>query len=163
MNLFNNKLEGNYIIFAAGTGIIPFIDLISFTLRYAADKVAREKYSAYDNLLFPNESASFSKIVGKDYKLHLFVSFSDPESAIFIDVCRELDKLDKKYSLNLFEFTVRISCIDKQRWNENFIKKKLENVDIKKVLIIGPVSFMDDIKRDLIASNVADKQQIYLV
>ncbi len=154
-------------MFAAGTGVFPFLDLISFTLRYAIDKISREHYNSNSNVIFPNEDKSFNQIVGKDYQLHVFFSFPKPESAIFLDICETLERLDKKYSLNLFKFNLRISSLSssKQRWNQAYIKEKLEHYkkSISNIFIVGPVGFMDEIKNDIVELEIASKDKIFLV
>lgn len=165
MNLFDNKLQGSYVIFSAGTGIFPFLDLIAYTARYAAYKVASEHFDYTDNLLVPNEVASFQQTVGMSFKLHVFVSFANPESAIFLDVMERLQHIDKQYKLGLFKLHTRISSKNKQRWDAKFIKECLAEYEeeINSVMIVGPTPFMDDIKRDIISSGVAVNEQILLV
>ena len=165
MNLFENKLGGSYVIFAAGTGLLPFIDLISFTLRYAAHKVSKDVYSCSDNILYPTEASDFEKIVGNDFQLHVFISFANLNTAFFLDVCEKLEKFDLKYNLNIFKLYIRISSVNRVKWDEYFMKEKLGSIckNINKTMIVGPIGFMDDVRRDLISSGIVKSENIFLV
>jgi hypothetical protein len=84
---------------------------------------------------------------------------------LFEDVCEQLEALDKKYNLNIFRYHLRISSIHRQRWDENFMKENLLEIkeNITKIFVVGPVPFMDDVKRDVLLSGVANSDQIVLV
>ncbi len=165
MNLFDNILQGTYVIFAAGTGILPFLDLVSYTLRYIVDKISRMKFNEANNLIHLSEKLSFEKNVKDSFKLHLYATFSNFESCLYEDVCEQLAQLDKKYELNIFKYNLRISAIHKYHWNQQFMKDNLSSCkeDINKVFIVGPVAFMEDIKRDILLSEVVLPDQILLV
>lgn len=165
MNLFDSKLHGSYVIFAAGTGIIPFLDLVAFTVRYAAYKVAYEHFNYMDNYLEQKEVSSFEEIVGITFKLHVFVTFADADSTIFLDVMTRLQGLDKQYNLGLFKLHTRVSSKNKEKWDSKFIQDNLSGFkeEINSVMIVGPTAFMDEIKRDVVSSGVATNEQINLV
>lgn len=60
---------------------------------------------------------------------------------------------------------MRISAIHKYHWDQAFLKENLSpcKEEINKVLIVGPVAFMEDIKRDILLSEIAVQEQILLV
>ncbi len=165
LNIHDNKLKGTHVVFAAGTGIVPFIDLITFTLRYMVYKVSKNHFKKEDNLLLNNENATFKDILDPSFRIHLFTTFANPESAIYMNVFQELEKLDQKYNLDVFKLTTRYSSEKTERWNKNFIHKNLTPIKsaINRVYLIGPVPFMDDIKAGLIETGVADKKHIIFV
>ena len=156
---------GTYVVFAAGTGIIPFIDLITFALRYMVHTISVKHFKYNNNLLLKNEEATFKDIVHPSFKIHLFVTFSNPESAIYMNVFQELEKLDQKYNLNVFKLTTRYSSEKTERWNKSFIKNNLYQTrnSINKIYLIGPVPFMEDINVGLIETGVSDKKRIIFV
>ena len=166
MNLFENRLKGTNIIFAAGTGIVPFIDLICFTLRYMVDKISHiMKKTKKGNLIFPGENLHFYETVNPDYKLHLFCSSANKNSIIFVDVFTKMQKLDKKYKLDIFKLTTRYSSDGDERWDNNFVNAQLSKIknNISKIFLVGPVSFMDDIKSAILENEIVRKDKIILV
>lgn len=142
---------------------MPFIDLVSFTLRYAVNKISRSKYNEESNIIYPEEN--FNEIVGDDYKLHLFASFSTLEACLYEDICKQFHSIDKKYDLNIFDYHLRISSMHSKRWDSTFIKENLSYLSarIQKVFIVGPVPFMHDIKKSLENTGVASGHKIFLV
>jgi ferredoxin-NADP reductase len=157
-------LEGTYVIFAAGTGIIPFLDYISFTLRYMVYQVNKIRNPNNNNLLFPEEEDIFQNQVNSNFKVLLFYSVTEYNSALFLNVLENLSEYDKNNNLNIFNIELRVSSENKVRWDDDFMRKKLINhADINKVFIVGPIGFMDDIKSALQNSGLVKKSQIVLV
>ena len=163
LNLFENKLKGTHLIFAAGTGILPFIDLISFTLRYIVRKISRERLNNNSNVIDRNEN--FEDIVSNDFRLHIYATFAFKESVIYGEVCRQLENLDRKYDLGIFKYNLRVSSEDRTRYDYNFMKENLSGLskNLSKIYLIGPISFMDDVKESLLATNYIEKDKIILV
>jgi hypothetical protein len=147
------------VIFAAGTGIIPFIDLIFFTLRYVVYKITNDR----DNCLLKDEN--FDYIVSNTYKLNLYATFTNTSSGICLDVLKEMDAISHKYNLNLFKLNLRISDADETKWDDDFIGKEMESIkkQITRVYIVGPVGFMHDIKNGFIRNNIVEEDKISLV
>jgi hypothetical protein len=63
LNFFSNTLKGTYVIFAAGTGIIPFIDLIAFTVRYMTYQINWQILKGKQTLIIPKEKELFDKLM----------------------------------------------------------------------------------------------------
>lgn len=139
-----------YWIFAAGTGVIPIIDLVFLTLRYIVYKISAKFFREKNNILLEEDVSFFQKNIFPDYSLNLCVSFKDVSSAICLDVFKELQNLNSSYGMNIFNLHVRFSR--EEKWNEQFIKEKLfknAQSDIEKVYIIGPSKFCFNIKSEL--------------
>ncbi len=153
------------MIFAAGTGIVPFLDLVSFTLRYMIQKVCNENYKNSKNKLFENEKEEMEESVGPDFKLELFYSVQNKNSALFLPLFEQMQELESKYKLNVFKINFRFSDTDRRRWNTELINSclKKENSLIQKVYIVGPVGFMDDIRDALLDSGIVTRQQMMFV
>jgi hypothetical protein len=153
------------VIFAAGTGIIPFLDLVSFTLRYMIHRICNEKYNYSKNKLFDNEKEEMEASVGPDYKLEIFYSVQDKSSAVFLKIIDQMQELETKYKLNVFKINFRFSTSDKRRWDTDFINSclKSESSLIEKVYIVGPVGFMDDIRDSLLESAIVSRKHMVFV
>jgi hypothetical protein len=138
----NKKLSGTHVIFAAGTGILPFIDLIALTIRYACYKA---KGRTIYNETFDN--------IDTDFNLVLFTSYTDELGSIFHEECEKLLKINNEYNLKLFSYHIRISSKDNTKWDTEFMNSNLrEYKNIKKVLIVGPIGFMESVKNSLNSS-----------
>jgi hypothetical protein len=153
-------LRGTHVIFCAGTGIFPFIDLIAYTMRYTVDKVNNRNPNLDKNYMVDE---SFD--IADDFKLVLFASFPTQKGSIFTDECNKLKKLCEKYDLNTFEYILRISSLTKERWNSNYIYDKLFKYvnNIEKVYLVGPIQFMDDIKGSLSQKDLDLGPKVFMV
>jgi len=166
LNLFENQLKGTNIIFAAGTGIVPVIDLICFTLRYMVDKISVIlKKTKKRNLIFPGENLHFAEVVSPDYKLHLFVSNVSKYSVIYIDLFLKMKKLDKKYKLNIFKLTTWYSSDEEEKWDNKFVHSNLLKIkySINKIFLSGPVRFLDVIKHAIYEKEIVRRDKIIIV
>ena len=159
-------MKGVHVILAAGTGVIPFLDLVAYVLRYATYKISIEKFGNTSNVLLPQEIQIFDQLKLEDFQLHFYVSFRDRKSALFIDVCEELDALDKKYGLGIFKFSKTIQVENSIIWDSNFLCSNFNSIkdEIKQFYIVGPITFMQDIKQGLLDSKIATTpEKIFLV
>jgi hypothetical protein len=139
------KLSGTHIIFAAGTGILPFIDLIALTIRYTCFKA---KGKTIFNETFDN--------IAPDFKLVVFASYTNEACAIYHEECEKLVSIDKEYNLNVFSYHVRISSKDNTKWDTQFMNSNLKGYDnMKKIMIVGPVGFMEVVK-DALNTSIHD-------
>ena len=166
MNLFENKLKGTYIIFVAGTGIVPVIDLICFTLRYMVDKISVIlKKTKKRNLIFPNENLHFDEIISPDYKLYLYVTNVSKYSVIYIDLFIKMKNLDKKYKLDIFKLTTWYSSDGEEKWDNKFVHSQLLKYknSINKIILSGPVRFMDTIKNAIYEKEIIRRDKIIIV
>lgn len=148
------KLKGSHVVIAGGTGVFPFLDLVSLTLRYAAFKINK-------NLtIYPEENFDY---ITDDYQLIFMTSFSSDKLVVFNDICEDLMNLDQKHNLNLFKYVLRVSNNNSKQWDENFFKGHLSNSlnKLEKVYIVGPVGFMDNIKNNI--SGICNKDKILMV
>lgn len=153
------------MILAAGTGVIPFLDLVAYVLRYATYKISKEKFGNTTNVLLPQEIQIFDQIKLEEFQIHFYVSFRDSMSALFLDVCEELNAVDKKYGLGIFKFFKTIQFENNMIWDSNFLISNFNSIkdEIKQFYIVGPITFMQDIKQGLIDSKISTNEKIFLV
>ncbi len=158
-------MKGVHVILAAGTGVIPFLDLVAYVLRYATYKISSEKFRNNTNVLLPQEISTFNQLNSNDFQLHFYVSFRDRQSALFLDVCEELEALDKKYDLGVFKFHKTIYVEYNEIWDSQFLYNKFNAIKdvINQFYIVGPVNFMEVVKCGLLKSQITTEEKIFLV
>lgn len=153
----NKVLSGTHIVVAGGTGILPFIDLITYLLRYSIFK--------QNNTKLINEEFA----IDTNFKLVVFASFSNEDNCIYREVCEKMEKLDLKNNQKMFRYFLRISNstnpILKERWDATFMEDNLREYkdEVTKVMFSGPVGFMDSIRDAMLITGTAKKEQIYYI
>lgn len=143
---------------AGGTGILPYLDFAFYVLRYMIDLVSKRTFKTNNNKI--DQSENFSDIQN-DFKLILYVSFSSKSSAIMHDILQKANSLDKKYSLNKFDYYMRSN--EDKRWEKSFYQATLENVSKKvtQLHLCGPVGFMEVMKNNFLETGKIDVGNIY--
>ena len=114
----NIQVDGEHIAFAAGTGVLVFIDLVSHLIL---------------RILSENEGVDVGqftepKINLNGFKFVLYTSFANENEAIGLALVQALKTLCEKHGYSgLFQFVSRISNepSGSQRWNENFFREKV--------------------------------------
>ena len=95
----------------------------------------------------------------------LYSTFSDEKSSIFSNECQKLKEINDKFNLDSFSCQMRFSDRDKKRWDTQFLQEKLGIIKskIEKIYIVGPISFMDQLKISFKDSNLnLDEKIIYV-
>lgn len=100
------KPEGVHVAFAAGTGVLVFVDLVAM-LAMVNLEVA-EKIVTQDQL-----------IVAEKFKLVLYVSFPSRSESVALELFEALSEYCQRNSIINFELIVRLSKekINPKRWN----------------------------------------------
>lgn len=78
LDITEDNIDGTYVLFSAGTGIYGFLDLIAYTIRLVAYKIANEQFRCKDNKI--TEDENFDE-AASDFKLILFCSYPDEINA----------------------------------------------------------------------------------
>jgi len=87
----SENTKGLHVAFAAGTGVLVFIDLIC---RIALTNME----------LIPT-----SQRLNKDFKFHLYVAFKNREQAMCLQIIDAVEKLMDKMNKDMFKITYRFS------------------------------------------------------
>ena len=118
--------SGVHVAFCAGTGILVFLDLVSTLLIK----------SAFEGLGKPLPGGMEDRI-GRDFQLHLYVSFKNQDEAIGLDICEKLRDLSPNFKL-----TVRWGGSGALRWGHSYLEQELSAVDgeLKRIWVCGPPS-----------------------
>lgn len=122
---------GLHYIFAAGTGIFPFLDLFDYLFE--------------DVLEYKNAKSIFKY----GFKLHIYASFTEFEDFIGLDICKKIVRIckTKKYE-DAFKITIRARnakesefySVTEDSFDDLFIEENL-NFHCEKVYVCGPPVF----------------------
>ena len=156
-------LCGVFVLITSGTGILAVLDFIFYIFRYMMHIISKRFYNNDYNTIDINEIEGFDNIQN-NFKLILIMSNKDKESVIANNMLMSLADLDKKYKLNIFQLSSRISIIN-NRWDGAFFISLLEEyiTSIEKVYICGNSNFMLDIKALLLETNLVINDEIILL
>ena len=129
--------KGVHIAFAAGTGILCFVDLIAAIARQSLGiNISKLDESGIEeenlnvigtqntqNDVDVKESIRFSTLDGS-FKLFLFVSFPNRQDSIALDLCEALADHCNRQGKQNFDLFLRLSQEGKnpRRWDEQFIQ-----------------------------------------
>ena len=115
------QTRGTHIAFAAGTGILVFMDL-----------VARISLGMIDAI-------SYEDRVHPEFRLVLFASFISKENSFGLELLEKLRAYTQALKNDKFELHLRFSNEKSVRWDNNFIEGQLaNNKDCKKIWVCGP-------------------------
>ncbi len=124
-------LGGTLYLFAGGTGILPFLDLIDFVLKKAIFKITSNQASGINNFFDEDYQSTFQT----NLKIVLFGAFSSIDDFTGSDFIRKLHNISKDENLSLFEAIIRIDQGEaeiqdipktKSYFNEEFIKNHVD-------------------------------------
>lgn len=107
--MINNNSKGVHFAFAAGTGVLVFIDLVA--------KLLLQSVAAFPGVDRLNPL----------FKFVLFASFESRENGIALELLEGLKELQKQLSLNTFDLELRFSDQKSKRWDKDFIIEKIKS------------------------------------
>ena len=107
-------MTGVHVAFAAGTGVLTFMDLVA---HIAATNLNLNEKLKVD----PNDC------IGDGFKLVLHVAYQQKIDAIGLEMMERLRKFCQDYNFNNFVLFVKITKegINPARWDQAFIEKRL--------------------------------------
>lgn len=150
---------------AAGTGILPFIDLLDLLFKKAL------------YLSLKSEGKDTSKIkpeqdyenLFKGAKFRLFCAFRTLEDFVGWEWIGKIAQISKKLRINLFDCIVRIKVneelpgveVVKDYFNKDFYEKRIGN-KFDKLWVCGPPKMHVDIQNDFVAMGVKPDKIFYV-
>lgn len=155
------KDTGVHIAFAAGTGVLCFVDLVAAITRQALSiDISNNAYGEEDKLdVNPlgnrkskvTDSIRISTLDG-NFKFYLYVSFPNRNDSVALELFEALSNYCNRKGMKNFDLFVRLSQEGKNpaRWNEDFIQDQLRqfNVDeIQKIWVCGPPAMNETFDR----------------
>lgn len=123
------------------------------------NRVSRTSFKNEDNKIEKTEKFS---AVEDDFKLILFVSYSTKNSALMHDILQKANSLDKKYTLNKFDYYMRSS--EDKKWERSFYQAALESVSSKQgnqLHLCGPVGYMEYMKNNFLETGKINVENIF--
>lgn len=136
--------KGCHYLFAAGTGILPFVDfLFMYGWKVLIDAIKKEKGVEVAKKLNPLD-INFDNLFG-DMSVQLFAAFPKKEDAFIFELIELLSNVDKTYKLGRFK--CYLSCYESEsitkiesRFNTEVLRGKVET-DGHSYYICGPPGF----------------------
>ena len=123
----NTNSQGVHLAFAAGTGVLVFVDIVARMLM--------------GNMGIIPESECFHK----DFKFHFYASFMSREESVALALLEALEKVQKKKGLEQYKLILRLSKgapTKPPRWDRKYLESELTNckkqAKINKVWACGP-------------------------
>ena len=118
--------KGTHVAFAAGTGVLVFIDIVA--------KLLLQQQS-----LLKDEDK-----FNEDFKFVFYVSFMSRDEAIGLELMEGLHNLLRESGSDAFDLRLRLSKDPKQlakppRWDEAFVREQLNDLGkLEKLWVCGP-------------------------
>ena len=146
-----SESSGVHYIFAAGTGILPFLDLFDFLLEKMLDSNVN-KFSLFE----------------KGFKLHVFASFAQIKDFVGFDICEKLLQVCLVKGLsNAFTLVIKAPDVKANEFyqvtdsdfDSVFIEKNVNN-ECEKVYICGPPQFNSTINTAVESLGLSDEKII---
>ena len=123
------KKEGSYVAYAAGTGVLVFIDLVAHLIL----RLISENGGVPDLLAIFQEP----KIDLENFKFELHTSFQSDSQAIGLELIKALEKLRDKFEEKSDLFVHHPRGLG-PRWEPSQIQEKATDEKVKKIWVCGP-------------------------
>lgn len=157
------SFSGECVIIAAGTGILPFIDLLDMLYKKILQAVCKIK-NLDSNFIKPEQD--YSKFF-PGAKFKLLCAFRTLDDFIGYEWIGHMAKLSAEHNLNIFSCICRIktdqelSGIKKTRdyFNKDFFKKTM-GLNADKIFVCGPPLMHVSIQNDLVGGQMTIKGAI---
>ena len=124
----NIHSDGVHMAFGAGTGVLPFMDLVAQV--------------AFYNLGIEQLMGAKQERLTDHFKLRFYVSFQSRKDSIGLELLEALHEFCNQTGRDNFELHLRISNENKpRRWDAAFINEQLageSEKSLKKVWVCGP-------------------------
>lgn len=112
--------KGKHIAFAAGTGVLVFVDLVARIALQTIDVIPREQ------------------CLNPQFELELFVSFQNKEDAIALEMMELLSQQMQLHESTKFILHTRFSDQKDARWDDKFLVNNLKGKEAQKIWVCGP-------------------------
>jgi NAD(P)H-flavin reductase len=145
--------KGTHVIFAAGTGILTFLDLFDYLLRKVIYQVLLEKHGkeiADSTNLWQNQH---DKELDKSFNVTLFAAFATIQDFVGLEMVRKLCEICNIHNKPLFKAYVKLA--DGTTYNEftpvnthftaSFVRQHVKDECTERVYLCGPPKMLFDL------------------
>jgi len=157
------KPDGVHIAFAAGTGVLCFVDLVAMIANFMLN--IRQRNSSIQG----NGEMGGSFIGETDlekFQFHLYASFRSRKDSVALELFEALEDFCRRGGYRSFHLHLRLSQekVNPQRWDEAFIRQEIGKFgieNISKVWVCGPPVMNETFDRVFSArprANASDNQ-----
>lgn len=139
----NENSNGLFVIFAGGTGIFPFVDLLDYMLKKSIFMILKKIFSDYDAKKVNPFLEKFEDMFGESFRIKLFWAVNDKNEFNCVSFLKKFYQVNKTYGLNNFDLIVRVKDeingvkTTNEYFNEEFLRKYLEITEVSRVFICG--------------------------
>lgn len=130
----NKSSNGSYLALTAGTGMVPLMDVVMYQLRRNM-----RIYGAGLNIDLQTIMHEPLDFLGDDFNLELWGNFRKSGEVVGLKYLHAAQRVSEISGKNNFHLNLRLSEEEETpRWNEDFMRKKLEGKKFEKIFIRGP-------------------------
>ena len=90
------KAQGHHIVFAAGTGVLCFVDLVAELCKLNTARNIHTGSLNSEEKVTPNKGSQRVEIDTDAFQLHLYVSFARRDQAVALELFEALDAYCKR-------------------------------------------------------------------
>jgi ferredoxin-NADP reductase len=167
MELTSN-LGGTVYLFAGGTGILPFLDLLDYLLKKAIFLAASKKNNSSNIVNLYNEN--YSETFERSLNVILYGSFATLEDFTGYEFVKKLYEISRDENLRLFDLIIRmgkgVKLTDlpttEETFGVDFVKKHVEGSKLSRAYICGPPGMNNSVPKALTKIGIP-KSKIYIV
>ena len=148
--------SGLHLAFAAGTGILCFIDLVAHLVQCSLGIFPTLAKNEDTDISSSGQlSHTTNEMVQiESFKLVLYVSFTSFEDSIALDLLEAFDQYCSRNGVDCFSLHVRLAKqgVNNQKWDHEFVKKEIGQYDveeIEKIYVCGPPVMNETFDRSL--------------
>ncbi|EAR94463.2 cytochrome b5-like heme/steroid-binding domain protein (macronuclear) [Tetrahymena thermophila SB210] len=164
--------DGEHIIFAAGTGILPFLDLFDYLLRKLLYTILLERFGFKEAQILNPYNENYEKTFRSQFKIRLFGAFRSKAECYGYQIISDLHTFCQQFEKDWFQAVVRFANsesdeflpMSKLYYDNLYINDALsKSLSISKFLICGPPEFNKNIYNILTTVRHIDPDRVQIV
>ncbi|KAL4511865.1 hypothetical protein ABPG72_012710 [Tetrahymena utriculariae] len=164
--------DGEHIIFAAGTGILPFLDLFDYLLRKLLYTILLERFGFKEAQIINPYNENYEKTFGSQFKIRFFGAFRSKAELYGYQIVSDLHTFCQQFDKDWFQAVVRYASsesdeflpMSKVLYDNLYINDALsKSVSISKFLICGPPEFNKNIYNILTTVRHIDPDRVQII
>ncbi|KAL4471634.1 hypothetical protein ABPG74_008527 [Tetrahymena malaccensis] len=164
--------DGEHIIFAAGTGVLPFLDLFDYLLKKLLYTILLERFGFKEAQIINPYNENYEKTFRSQFKIRFFGAFKSKAQCYGYQIISDLHIFCQQFEKDWFQAVVRFGSSEsdeflpfsKLYFDNLFINDALsKSLSITKFLICGPPEFNKNIYNILTTVRHIDPDRVQIV